>query len=168
MPVVDASPQPTIEAQQHALTVVPRKIRWKNDQRKRVKRRTPVHTANASPGNDEAPFPALCIGSAGQMGELASTVSNERLEDADGVDDVVDRTYDKGLVRTPDAFVIPWIAPINAQSRMLMSHCEPYLSSVSGGALLISNSRGPSCACYGRIGHCQRLPRGLAASSMRR
>lgn len=128
--MVDPSPE-SIEAQQQAFTALPCKIRWKNDQRKRAKRKTAVRTATASPWNQHVPA-ASGVASPSLRGEDTNTESNGHLIDADEVDEVVDPTDTKALVKAPSAFVVPWIAPINSQTRMLMSHCEFYISAPFG------------------------------------
>lgn len=111
---------------QQAFTAVPRKIRWKNDQRKRPKRKNTVRTATASLGNQDAPA-ASEMGPPSQPGEVTNTASNGYPVNADEVDEVIDHIDDQALVKAPNAFVVPWIAPINSQTRMLMSHCELYI-----------------------------------------
>lgn len=64
------------------------------------------------------------MGSPSQPGEVTNTGSNGYSVDADEVDEVVDHIDDQTLAKAPNAFVVPWIAPFNSQTRMLMSHCE--------------------------------------------
>lgn len=154
--MVDPSPEST-EAQEQPSTAVPRKIRWKSDQRKRVKRKAAVSTASPSSEIQDASPPASGTGSPSHLEKVSNTVSNGHLADADEVDDVVDCTHEMALVRTPNAFVVPWIAPINSQTRMLMSHCEFYPAAPFGEHSADSNSCGRSRACHGRIGYCKRL-----------
>lgn len=127
--MADAPPQWTVETHLQALATVPRKIRWKDDQRKRAKRRTPVRTTNSSAENQVTPSTAFGTDSPSQLRPSTDVDSTEEITDADEVDAVVDPTYQKGLVRTPDAFVVPWLAPIDSRTRMFMSHCELFFSS---------------------------------------
>ncbi|KAJ5308386.1 hypothetical protein N7476_009042 [Penicillium atrosanguineum] len=120
IPVADPSPGPALEAHTQAAASVPCKIRWKNDQpvntpRKNAKR---VAAANAAGSNTRQAINIPTPSNGDAIPACAETLDQN---DTDDIDEQINRPSEKASV--PAAGTIhPWLAPLNSQTRMLMSH----------------------------------------------
>ncbi|KAJ5456916.1 hypothetical protein N7530_012190 [Penicillium desertorum] len=124
IPVVDPSTEPTLESDIQA-TPVPRKIRWKNDQPARTTRKN-VKRAGPGPSTRQATkFPTPRNGDTIPCTETFDLQQN----DPDDIDEYIDRPYDKRLIPVSGS-VYQWLAPLNSQTRMLMSHFSEQVAPV--------------------------------------
>lgn len=149
VPVLDASPESAIEAQSQAENAAPLKIRWKNDPPMRARRKTARRLGKASsvnPGSFNGTSDAAALT---HEGTLAGR--KEGLKGRDATNERLDCPFEGTLVKA-SAGPLAWIAPLNPQARMLMSHCSPPFHSFGSFPLTI-NSRGASRTRYGRIGY---------------
>ncbi|CAG7934874.1 unnamed protein product [Penicillium nalgiovense] len=124
IPVVDPSPEPTLESNIQA-TPVPRKIRWKNDRPARTTRKN-VKRAGAGPSTRQAT--SISIPRNGNATVCTETFHLQQ-KDSDGIDEYVDRLSDNALIPVAGS-IHKWLAPLNPQTRMLMSHFSEQVAPV--------------------------------------
>ena len=115
IPVVDPSPERTLESNIQA-TPVPRKIRWKSDQPVRATRKKVKHVRSSSSTRQLTNIPTQ------RNGDTIPACT----ETFDRLDDNVDRLSAEAVIPLTGS-IHQWLAPLNPQTRMLMSHCKLFL-----------------------------------------
>ncbi|KAJ5375253.1 hypothetical protein N7517_007259 [Penicillium concentricum] len=125
IPVVDPPPELALEGNAQA-TPAPRKIRWKNDQpvRTRRKNETRAATGSSTSQTKNSPTPSK----RDTIPTCAETLDLHQ-NDLDVIDGYVDRPSDKRLTSVVGS-IHRWLAPLNSQTRMLMSHFSEQVAPV--------------------------------------
>ena len=116
--MADPSPEPALEDNAPA-TLLPPKIRWKNDQAARTTRKNVKCVAAGSSTSQATNIPT-------RRNRDAIRACAETLGHPDVVEGYVDRPSDKALIPMATS-IHRWVAPLNSQARMLMSHCKFFL-----------------------------------------
>ncbi|KAJ5967562.1 hypothetical protein N7501_003810 [Penicillium viridicatum] len=130
IPVADPSPEPALEGNAPA-TLIPRKIRWKNDQVARTTRKNVKCVAASSSTSQVTNIPTR-----GHRDAIRACA--ETLGHPDVVEGYVDRPSDKALIPMATS-IHRWVAPLNSQTRMLMSHFSEQVAPVMVILDIVSN-----------------------------
>jgi hypothetical protein len=116
---------PALEAPVQATPPIPRKIRWKNDQPVRTRRKITKRTAKADAADSDtrqaADIPTSRIGDA-----IPSEILGLH-QGSENINEYFDRPSDQSLIQAAGP-IAPWLAPLSSQTRMLMSHCKIFSS----------------------------------------
>ncbi|KAJ5174067.1 uncharacterized protein N7500_001998 [Penicillium coprophilum] len=124
IPVADPPPEP-FEGNAQAIPA-PRKIRWKNDQLARNRRKKEKCAATSLNSIQATNF---LTPSNRDTGPACAEPLELRQNHPDVIDGYVDRLFDEALIHVPGS-IHRWLAPLNSQTRMLMSHFSEQVAPV--------------------------------------
>ncbi|KAJ5049238.1 hypothetical protein NUH16_007755 [Penicillium rubens] len=125
LPVVDPSPEPTLESNIQA-TPVPRRIRWKSDQPARATRK---NVKGVGSGSSTRQATSISIPRNGNAIPVCTETFDLQRNDPDDNNEHIDRPSHKALIPVTGS-IHQWLAPLNSQTRMLMSHFSEQVAPV--------------------------------------